>query len=74
MKDKILNSDISILGLDNSLLDKLRINELNMVNEVWSLDRKELKSLKLSDSEINQIIIKLQLNGVDLNKRVYTSK
>jgi hypothetical protein len=74
MKNKILNSDISILGLDDSLQDKLRINELNMVNEVWSLDRKELKSLQLSDSEINQIIIKLQLNGVDLNKRVYTSK
>ncbi len=73
MKNKILNSDISILGLDDSLQDKLRINELNMVNEVWSLDRKELKSLQLSDSEINQIIIKLQLNGVDLNKRVYTS-
>ena len=74
MKNKILNSDISILGLDNKINEKLRSNELNLVNEIWSLGRKELKNFELSDSEINQIIIKLQLNGVDLNRKIYTNK
>ena len=74
MRNKILNSDISVLGLDNKILDKLRSSELNLVNELWVLGRKDLKDLSLSDSEINQIIIKLQLNGVDLNKKVYTNK
>ena len=74
MRNKILNSDISVLGLDNKIMDKLRSSELNLVNELWVLGRKDLKDLSLSDSEINQIIIKLQLNGVDLNKKVYTNK
>ena len=74
MRNKILNSDISVLGLDNKILDKLRSSKLNLVNELWVLGRKDLKDLSLSDSEINQIIIKLQLNGVDLNKKVYTNK
>lgn len=74
MKNKILNSDISILGLDDNILDKLRLNELNLVNELYCLGRKDLKTLKLSDNEINQIIIKLQLNGFDLNKKIYTNK
>lgn len=74
MKNKILNSDISVLGLDSGTEGKLRTNELNIVNEIWVLGRKELKNLMLSDSEINQIIIKLQLNGVDLNRKVYTNK
>lgn len=74
MKNKILNSDISILGLDDNILDKLRLNELNSVNELYCLGRKDLKTLKLSDNEINQIIIKLQLNGFDLNKKIYTNK
>ena len=74
MRNKILNSDISVLGLDNKILDKLRSSKLNLVNELWVLGRKDLKDLSLSDSEINQIIIKLQLNGIDLNKKVYTNK
>lgn len=74
MRNKILNSDISVLGLDDKILNKLRSSELNLVNELWVLGRKDLKDLSLSDSEINQIIIKLQLNGVDLNKKVYTNK
>ena len=74
MRNKVLNSDINVLGLDNKIIEKLRDNKVNLVNELWVLGRKDLKDLSLSDAEINQIIIKLQLNGVDLNKKIYTNK
>ena len=35
------------------------------------MKRKELKQLGFSDNEITQIIIKLQLHAIDLNKRSY---
>lgn len=74
MRNKVLNSDINVLGLDNKIIEKLRDSKVNLVNELWVLGRKDLKDLSLSDTEINQIIIKLQLNGVDLNKKIYTNK
>ncbi len=35
------------------------------------MERKELKQNGFSDSEISQIIIKLQLHAIDLNKKDY---
>ena len=36
------------------------------------INRKKLKAIGLKDSEIKQVIIKLQLLGLDLNKRMYS--
>ena len=33
--------------------------------------RRELKNIGLKDSQINHIIIKMQLKGLDLNEKMY---
>jgi len=66
------DQDITILDLDKSIVDALKINNIMTVGDVWELNRKKLKDLGLSDNDIKQITIKLQLLGLDLNKRVYS--
>lgn len=34
--------------------------------------KKDLKKMNFEDREIQQIIIKLQLVGIDLNKKIYS--
>lgn len=67
--NKILNSNISDLSLDNDSLSKLNAANINKIYELCILDRKELKEYKLSVEQINNIIIRLQLLGLDINKR-----
>lgn len=71
MNSKYLEIPIEELKLNSIITDKLRQNNIVLVKDVWLLKRKDLKDFKLNDNEINQIIIKLQLNGIDLNKRIY---
>lgn len=71
MKSKLLSSDIEALNLGSKIEVKLANNNIIKVSDLWMINRKQLKSFDLSDSEINSIIIKLQLNGLDLSKRVY---
>ena len=71
MKSKILEKDLSFLRLDSSVIEILNNNNINVINDLWCLNRKDLKALKISDKDIHNIIVKLQLNGLDLNKRKY---
>lgn len=66
-----ITEDISKLKILESTILKLKDNNLTTINDIWILNRKELKSIGLSDSEINKIIISLQLIGLDLNKKIY---
>lgn len=68
---KCLENSIDFLNIKESTLIKLKNNNISTVNDIWLLKRKDLKAFNLADSEINQIIVKLQLNGLDLNKKVY---
>ena len=70
-KIKILDNPIEDLVLKDSTTKVLKSNNINSIKDLWYLKRKDLKSFNLNDSEINQIIIKLQLKGIDLNKKVY---
>ncbi len=65
------NDLIDKLNLPLELNKKLKENNINTINDIWILKRKELKEKQFNDSEIKQIIIALQLQGLDLNKRVY---
>lgn len=71
MNKLFLEKPIEELDINNKLIDKLKSNNLVYVKDLWMLKRKDLKGFELSDSEINQIIIKLQLHGCDLNKKIY---
>ena len=70
-KKKVLEKDICELQLTSKVFDVLKENSINTIEDLWILKRQDLKNLKLSDSDINQITIKLQLVGLDLNKKIY---
>ena len=63
--------DLELLELDKNIFNKLKSSNIKTVGDLWVLNRKKLKSVGLKDQEINQVIIKLQLLGLDLNKRIY---
>lgn len=67
----ILEKNIEELGLNSKITNKLKANNILIIKELWKMKRKDLKILGFSDNEISQIIIKLQLHAIDLNKRVY---
>ena len=62
---------ISSLSLSKELINKLKDKELNYIEDVWVLKRTDLKTLGFNNDEINNIIISLQLIGLDLNKKKY---
>ena len=61
--------NLNSLELDKKILEKLKLNNINSIEKLWELDRKTLKKMNFSYDEINSIAIKLQLEGLDLNKR-----
>lgn len=65
------DKDIKVLDLDPKVNKVLYDNEINTIGILWELNKKKLKELGLTDSEIKMISIKMQLLGIDLNKRVY---
>lgn len=65
-EDKIEKMNISL-----KVINKLKDNNIKIINDVWVLKRKQLKELGLTDKEIKSIIIALQLEGLDLNKKIY---
>ena len=68
---KYLELPIESLNIKKNIIDKLKHNNIFSIKELWVLKRKDLKGFDLNDIEINQIIINLQLNGIDVNKKVY---
>ena len=65
-EDKIDKMNISL-----KVINKLKENDIKEIKDVWVLKRKQLKELGLTDKEIKSIIIALQLEGLDLNKKIY---
>lgn len=61
--------NLNSLELDKKVLEKLKLNKINSIEKLWELDRKTLKEMNFTYDEINSIAIKLQLEGLDLNKR-----
>ena len=49
----------------------LEEHNINRIEDLWNLNRKKLKDIKLDDREINHITIKMQLSGIDLNHKIY---
>lgn len=69
--NKYLDEEIKILNLEKEVVDILVENNIKTVNDLWCLNRKKLKEMGVKDPDIKQVIIKLQLVGLDLNKKVY---
>lgn len=62
---------INNLSLSKDLILKLNENNIKYIEEIWVLKRSELKSRGFTKEEIKNIIISLQLIGLDLNKKKY---
>lgn len=68
----ILNNSIYTLKFDDKIEKILLSNNMSVIRDLWKCNRKELKLLGLNDSQINDIIIKLELNGIGLNSKINT--
>ncbi len=66
-----IDEQINKLNLSSEITKKLKNHNINTINDLWILKRKELKEQEFTDSEIKSIIIALQLQGLDLNKKMY---
>lgn len=71
MPTNSLTSNLKSLEIDIQVLEKLNKNNIIEVKDLWTLKRKDLKNIGLTDSEIKHITIKLQLHSIDLNKKIY---
>ena len=69
--NKYIYKDISILGIDDNIACLLTKNEIRTVNDLWLKTKKDLKNYGLKDKDIKYASIKLQLIGLDLNKKMY---
>lgn len=65
----ILEKNLNYLKINKKIINILNDNNIYNINDLWIKNRKYLKNLGLSDSEIKEIIIKLELIGLDLNKK-----
>lgn len=70
-RNEYLIEDIIILDLDKELVIKLKDNDINVIEDIWLKNRTNLKILGFTDKEIKLISIKMQLLGLDLNKKIY---
>ena len=66
---EILKKDIKNLGIAKNLINILYDNEIKLVYELCLLNRKKLKEYGFKSTDINDIIVKLQLQGLDLGKK-----
>ena len=70
-KIEILNQDIKLLNLNNTIIQKLSSINICKIEDLWKCTRKYLKESNFTNNDITEIKIKLQLLGLDLNKKVY---
>lgn len=70
MKNNFLNEKIEMLELDKKIVADLKGANIHLIKDLCPLNRKNLKSINIADNDINKIIIKLQLIGLDLNKKL----
>lgn len=65
---KILNNDISTLNLHRNIKSKLKKGNINTILDLCNYSRMELSGIEMTNQEINDIAICLQLVGLDLKR------
>lgn len=66
-----IEDKIEKLMISTKLKEKLSLSKIKTIKDLWQLKRKDLKNLTFTDQEINELIIALQLERLDLNKKIY---
>lgn len=71
MKKEDLVKNIDYLKINDNTTQKLKNNNILTIEDLWNTNRHILKDYSLMDSEIKEVSIKLQLIGMDLNRKKY---
>lgn len=66
-----IEDKIEKLMISTKLKEKLSLSKIKTIKDLWQLKRKDLKNSTFTDQEINELIIALQLERLDLNKKIY---
>ena len=64
----LLEKEISVLKMDNKLKKVLKEKEIDTIFKLCNYSRLELNSVGFTNNEINEMIVSLQLVGLDLKK------
>lgn len=67
MRD-ILEKSISILNIKKDVFSKLILNKIEIIFDLCNYSRIELVDLGFTNEEVNEIIVRLQLAGLDLKR------
>ena len=65
---EILYKNISTLPLEKKIIKNLSDNEIDTIMKLCNHTRLDLSELGFSNNQINDIIVQLQLIGLDLKK------
>ncbi len=71
MKSNLLKEDLSILNLNDDVMQRLEENNIMKVEDLCSMTKADLRNINFEQSDISTIEIKLQLNGLDIKKKRY---
>ena len=71
MNKELLQKDVKLLELDNNIYTKLKSNKIETIGELCSNTRKELRNLNFVQNDIQIIVAKLQLKGLDIKGNEY---
>ena len=71
MKSNLLKEDLSILNLNDDVMQRLEKNNIMKVEDLCSMTKADLRNINFEQSDISTIEIKLQLNGLDIKKKRY---
>ena len=71
MKSNLLKEDLSILNLNDDVMQRLEENNIMKVEDLCSMTKADLRNINVEQSDISTIEIKLQLNGLDIKKKRY---
>ena len=71
MKSNLLKEDLSILNLNDDVMQRLEENNIMKVEDLCSMTKADLRNINFEQSDISTIEIKLQLNGLEKKKKRY---
>lgn len=66
---EVLEKDIEVITKNKDILEKLRNNGIILVKDLCNRTKKDLEELQIPNIYIKEIVIYLQMNGVDLKKK-----
>ncbi len=65
---EILKKEVEVLNLNKGIKEKLINREIGSVSELCNYSRMELSELDFNNEEIKDIMISLELQGLDLKR------